>query len=81
MRAQKIDGSLAIMLSEDAIDALHLQESDDLTLGVVSSRTLQLSRPMTENEKDEALERLRRLARPMPAGWRFSREEANERGE
>jgi antitoxin MazE len=58
------------------VDALDLKEGDQIEIRIAGEREFEVTRDQT---KEKALARLRRLRRPLPAGFSFSREGANER--
>ena len=58
------------------VEALDLKEGDQIEIRIAGEREFEVIRDRT---KEKALARLRRLRRPLPAGFSFSREEANER--
>jgi antitoxin MazE len=76
MQVSKWGNSLAIRLPAAVVEALELKEGDDIEIRVASSRELEVSR---DESRKRALESLRKLSRPFPAGFVFDREEANER--
>lgn len=76
MRVSKWGNSLAIRLPAAVVEALELKEGDDIEISVGGKRRFDVERDRT---REEALESIRRLARPFPAGFKFSRAEANER--
>ena len=67
MQVGKWGNSLAVRLPAAVVEILGLKEGDDIE--VAGDRT-----------REEVLARLRALRRPLPPGFRFSRDEANERG-
>ena len=68
--------SLAIRLPAAVVEALDLKEGDDIEIQVAGKRSFDVSR---DTARQQALARLRKLSRPLPAGFIFDREEANER--
>jgi antitoxin MazE len=76
MQVSKWGNSLAIRLPAAVVEALHLKEGDEIEISVKGKRQFEASRQRT---KEDAVESLRRLARPLPPGFKFDREEANER--
>ena len=76
MQVGKWGNSLAVRLPAAVVETLQLKEGDDIHIDVVSSRTFEVSR---DNARERALLVLDSLARPFPPGFRFSRDEANER--
>ena len=69
--------SLAIRLPAAVVDALSLKEGDDIEVRIAGERTFTIERDQT---RIAALESIRKLRRPLPAGWSFDRDDANERG-
>ena len=67
MQVGKWGNSSAVRLPAAVVEILGLKEGDDIE--VAGDRT-----------REEVLARLRALRRPLPPGFRFSRDEANERG-
>ena len=76
MQVAKWGNSLAVRLPAAVVEALQLKEGDQIEIRIGGSREFEVSRDRT---REKAIERLRRLRRPLPAGFTFRREEANER--
>ena len=76
MQVSKWGNSLAVRLPKAVVDALGLKEGDDVEVTVTGDRELTVAR---DRRREEALEAIRRLQRPFPPGWKFDRDEANER--
>jgi len=76
MRVAKWGNSLAIRLPSAVVEALDLKEGDQIEIRIAGEREFEVTR---DRSKEEAIARLRGLRRPLPAGFRFSRDEANER--
>jgi antitoxin MazE len=77
MQVGKWGNSLAVRLPAAVVEALGLREGDDVEVRVAGARAFEVAR---DEGRERALERLRALRRPLPAGWRFDRDEANARG-
>ncbi len=77
MQVSKWGNSLAIRLPVAVVKALELKEGDRIEIRVAGSRELEVSR---DESRKRALEVLRKLSRPLPPGFVFTREEAHERG-
>ncbi len=77
MQVGKWGNSLAVRLPAAVVDALQLKEGDEIEIEVAGTRLFRVARDRT---REQALERLLALARPMPPEFRFVRDEANERG-
>jgi len=75
MQVGKWGNSLAVRLSASVVEVLGLKEGDEIE--VAGNRAFRVAR---DTKRKEALATLRALSRPMPPGFRFSRDEANERG-
>jgi antitoxin MazE len=76
MQVAKWGNSLAVRLPATVVEALDLKEGDQIEIRISGDREFEVTR---DKSKDKALARLRRLRRPLPPGFSFSREEANER--
>jgi antitoxin MazE len=76
MQVAKWGNSLAIRLPAAVVEALKLKEGDQIEIRIAGMREFEVSR---DRSKEEALARLRKLRRPLPPGFRFDRQEANER--
>jgi antitoxin MazE len=76
MQISKWGNSLAIRLPAAVVEALDLKEGDDIDIRVAGERAFDVERDRT---RERALERIRSMRRPLPAGWKFDRDEANSR--
>lgn len=76
MQVAKWGNSLAVRLPATVVEALGLKEGDQIEIRISGDREFEVTR---DRSKDKALARLRRLRRPLPRGFSFSRDEANER--
>jgi len=76
MQVSKWGNSLAVRLPAAVVEALHLREGDEIEIRVDGPRDFKVAR---DKSRERAMEVIRRLARPLPPGFRFDREEANER--
>lgn len=76
MRVSRWGNSLAVRLPAPVVVALGLKEGDDIEVEVVGARRFRIAR---DAGREKALARLKTLSRPLPKGFRFSRDEANER--
>jgi antitoxin MazE len=76
MRVSKWGNSLAVRLPAPVVEALDLKEGDEIEISVAGKRDFKVAR---DQSKERALEAIHRLARPFPRGFKFDREEANER--
>jgi antitoxin MazE len=76
MQVSKWGNSLAVRLPATVVEALDLKEGDQIEIRIAGEREFEVRR---DRSKQNALARLRRLRRPLPPGFTFSRDEANER--
>lgn len=76
VRIAKWGNSLAVRIPKDVVEALDLKEGDEIAFKLGDGKVIEVSREVT---RDEALKRLRGLAKPLPPGWKFDRDEANAR--
>ena len=76
MQVAKWGNSLAIRLPKAVVEALKLKAGDEIEITVAGRRQFEVVR---DRKREDALKRLRALQRPLPPGFRFDREEANER--
>lgn len=76
MRVSKWGNSLAIRLPAAIVDGLSLSEGDEIEVEIAGARHFNIRRDTT---RDKALARLRALKQPLPAGFVFSRDDANAR--
>ena len=76
MQVAKWGNSLAVRIPAAVVEALDLKEGDEIEIDVVGCRAFDVDR---DRSRERALERMRALRRPLPAGWRFDRDEANRR--
>jgi antitoxin MazE len=76
MQVVKWQDSLAVALPDELIDRLQLKEGDEVSLEVTAERSLNLNPKMT---REEAIELIQKSRWPLPHGFKFDRDEANER--
>jgi antitoxin MazE len=77
MQVAKWGNSLAIRLPRSVVEALGLKQGDSIDIHVAGARTFEIEKSPAPRE---LLRRLRRFRGRLPAGFRFDRLEANERG-
>ncbi len=78
MQVGKWGNSLAVRLPAALVEALGLKEGDEIEIEIAGDKSFRIERDRT---REDALTRLRALAWTSPPGFRFSRDEANERSE
>lgn len=76
MQVSKWGNSLAIRLPAAVVEALKLEEGDEIEVRIAGDREFEVRR---DRRRSAALERLRKLRRPLPEGFHFDRDDANER--
>jgi antitoxin MazE len=76
MQVGKWGNSLAVRLPASVVEMLRLKEGDEIEIEIASERTFRVRR---DGGRERALEQLKALQRPLPPGFRFSRDDANER--
>ena len=76
MQVARWGNSLAVRLPASVVEALGLKEGDDVEVHVVGERAFDIAR---DRSRERALARIRALRKPVPAGWRFDRDEAEAR--
>jgi antitoxin MazE len=76
MQVSKWGDSLVIRLPAAVVEAHKLKEGDEIEVSIAGKRDFKTAR---DRDREKAIESLRRLARPLPSGFKFDREELNER--
>jgi antitoxin MazE len=76
MQVSKWGNSLAVRLPAALVEALELKEGDQIEVRIAGSREFEIAR---DHSRQKAIERLRKLRRPLPAGFTFERSAAHER--
>jgi len=77
MQVAKWGNSLAIRLPRSVVEVLGLKEGDSIEIHVADRRSFAVEKAPTSKQ---LLERLRKYRGRLPAGFRFDRLQANERG-
>jgi antitoxin MazE len=77
MRVSKWGNSLAVRLPAALVEEMKLKEGDDVEIIARGRRRIEVS---PDERRRQAIEEMRRLAVPLPPGYKFDREEANARG-
>ena len=77
MQVSKWGNSLAIRLPAVVVEALKLEEGDDIEVVIADSRVLRVAR---KPDREALLARLRQFRGKLPVDFRFERDEANGRG-
>ena len=74
MQVAKWGNSLAVRPPAAVVEALQLREGDQIEIRIADKKTFEV-RP--DRSRQEALEKLRKLRRPLPPAFVFDRDEAN----
>jgi antitoxin MazE len=76
MQVAKWGNSLAVRLPKAVVEALGLEEGDEIESVVADKRRFEVAR---DRSREIALARLKQMKWPLPNGFKFNRGEANER--
>ncbi len=76
MRVAKWGNSLALRLPKKIVDDMGLSVGDEVNLVQAAARAISIEK---DRRREQALERLASMWIPLPADYKFDREEANER--
>lgn len=76
MQVSKWGNSLAVRLPAVVVEALKLKEGDQIEVRIAGRHEFEISR---DRSREVAIERLRKLRRPLPSGFTFDRAAAHER--
>jgi antitoxin MazE len=76
MQVSKWGNSLAVRLPKELVEAAGLRDGDDLEVLSMTDGAFKLRRKLT---REEAWKRLQETRIPVPPGFKFDRNEANER--
>ena len=76
MRVFKVDDSLAVRLPKAVVDELGLKEGDDVSVLPLAKDAVTVQKAAT---RAEFLKQMERFRFPLPDGYKFDRDDANER--
>lgn len=76
MQVAKWGNSLAIRIPADVARELGLKESDEVAIHAAERDALTIDR---DRRREEIIDQIREMARPLPPDYKFDREEANAR--
>jgi len=82
MQIGKWGNSLAVRLPKDLVDRHCLKEGGEIDTAALDQALAQADRAAWEERREKAFEEIRQrraLRPPLPADWKFDREEANWR--
>ena len=78
MHVERYGKRLALELPEEWVDRYGLRDGDEIE-GAVVEAALEARLQALEEQRRQAIERMRERARPLPPDYKFDREEANWR--
>jgi len=76
VKVSRWGNSLAVRLPSAVVEALGLKAGDQIEVTIVGPRQFEIRR---ERDLESALERLRKLRRPLPPDFTFDRNAASKR--
>lgn len=76
-RVSKWGNSLAVRLPKKLVNETGLKAGDEVELRPIGANRVEVLRH--DSRREAAIERMRARGWPVPEGYRFDREEANER--
>jgi antitoxin MazE len=79
MHLGKWGRSLAVRIPAALVDELALKEGDSIDMDVLGAALRSAQETAVRARRDAALEEIRKRRIPLPADWKFDREEANWR--
>ncbi|MGO9775306.1 MAG: AbrB/MazE/SpoVT family DNA-binding domain-containing protein [Terracidiphilus sp.] len=77
MKFAKWGNSIAVRIPAEVVAKLGISPDDEAQIKVTGEFSFEISR---DRRREEALEAIRKLARPLPPGYKFNREEIYDRG-
>jgi len=60
-------------------EALGLHEGDEIEVRIAGTRTLEIARAVSPDQREAALARMRETRWKLPPDWKFDRDDANSR--
>ena len=83
MRIFKLDDGLAVRLPQPLIEEMGLSAGEDVDVRAADSRTIAIAKAEQhreqEDRRDRFLKDMEQFRWPAPKGYKFDRDEANER--
>ncbi len=76
MRVAKWGNSLAVRLPARLVQELGVKEGDEVSLTAKGEKTIEAEK---KPSREELFERVKKIRKPLPRGFKFDRDEANER--
>ena len=78
MKFAKWGNSIAVRIPADMVAKLGISPNDEAKIKITGEHSFEITRDRT---REEALEAIRKLARPLPPGYKFNRDEIYDRYE
>jgi antitoxin MazE len=75
MKLTKTSDGYIVKVPDEVVTSLGLHDGDDVSLTSPGVITIAVS----DEARDSAIDRMKKLARPLPPDYKFDREEANAR--
>ncbi|MEA1084398.1 hypothetical protein ACLBWH_01375 [Sphingomonas sp. M6A6_1c] len=75
MKLTKTSDGYIVKVPDEVVASLGLHDGDDVSLTPPGVITI----PVSDEARDSAIDRMKKLARPLPPDYKFDREEANAR--
>ena len=79
MQIGRWGNSLAVRLPRLLVERFKLKEGDEIDFDAVEAALISVHAEAAERRRDEALKMLAARRRPLPADYKFDRQEANAR--
>jgi len=76
MKFAKWGNSIAVRIPAEVVARLGISPDEEAQIKVTGENSFEVTR---DTRRQEAIEAIRRLAVPLPAGYKFDREEINDR--
>jgi antitoxin MazE len=78
LKFAKWGNSIAVRIPADVVAKLGISPNDEAQIKVTGKFSFEVRRDL---KREEAIEAIRKLARPLPAGYKFNRDEIYDRYE
>jgi antitoxin MazE len=75
----KWGNSLAVRLPREIVERFNLSEGDSIDASLIEAALTEGEQQDRQARREAALAEIRRRRRPLPADWKFDRDEANWR--
>lgn len=79
MQIGRWGNSLAVRLPKDMVDRFVLNEGDEIDSAVIEAALEKTQKEEIQQRREQALREIEENRYPLPADWKFDREEANAR--